>query len=229
MFSLNHWSHLGHIAYARRWTLLVLFCAVLLPLYLFGELAEDIVRHETFFFDDPILLFAHNLETPLLDTFMLFVSRVGYLWGVVPVDIGLLLYLLVRKHRYDGLFFGLSVIGAAILNQAAKHLFGRVRPKLWTSIAPETNFSFPSGHAMGSMALVTAIVILLWPTRWRILALILGMIFVLLVSFSRIYLGVHFPSDILAGWIASFAWVIGLSLVLYRRIGKPESAHSTAA
>lgn len=201
--------------------MLILFGAVLLPLYLFGELAEDIVQRETFFFDDPILLFTHSLQTPTLDRLMLLMSRVGYQWGVVPVDIGLLLFLLLWKHKHDGLFFGLSVIGAAILNQVAKVLFGRVRPKLWRSIAPEANFSFPSGHAMGSMALAAAIVVLLWPTRWRYPALVLGTLFVLLVSFSRIYLGVHYPSDILAGWVASFAWVMGLCSLLYRQIGRP--------
>ncbi len=51
--------------------------------------------------------------------------------------------------------------------------------------------------------------------------LIGGGIFVLLVSFSRIYLGVHYPSDILAGWLASLTWVLGLSMVLYRRVIKP--------
>jgi len=156
MFTVNRWSHLWHTLVTHRRRRLVLFLAVLLPLYLFGELAEDVVQRETFVFDDPLLLFAHHLETPVLDRVMVLRSRVGYQWGVVPLDIGLLLLLLLRKHIHDGVFFGLSVIGAAILNQAAKGLFGRARPKLWPSIAPETTFSFPSGHAMGP-----------WPWRRR--------------------------------------------------------------
>ncbi len=217
-------SRLWHMLRTHRWQLFSLFVAVLLPLYLFGALAEDVVERESFSLDDPLLLYAHSLATPTWDAVMLLLSRLGYQWGVVPLDVTILLALLFRRLRRDSLFFGLSVIGAAILNQTAKVLFGRDRPKLWPSVAPEPTFSFPSGHAMGSAALVTALVVLLWPTRWRYPMLLLGSIFVLLVSLSRIYLGVHYPSDILAGWAASFAWVMGLSSILYGRLGKPNPA-----
>jgi undecaprenyl-diphosphatase len=82
---------------------------------------------------------------------------------------------------------------------------------------PESTFSFPSGHAMQSMAVGAALVILLWETRWRYVALLLSASFVLAVGLSRIYLGVHYPSDILAGWAASVAWVVGLRSVMMNR------------
>jgi len=206
----------------RRWLLLVLFVGVLIPLYVFGELAEDVAEHESFFFDAPILLFMHSHATPLLDQVMLFFSLIGYRFGVVPTDVGILLILLWRRHWGDALFWSLAVGGAAVLNVAAKHSFSRIRPELWLSIAPEKTFSFPSGHAMGSMALVTALAVLTWPTRWRWPVLILGSLFVLFVGLSRVYLGVHYPSDILAGWAASLGWVLGLSVILYGRLGKPS-------
>jgi undecaprenyl-diphosphatase len=74
---------------------------------------------------------------------------------------------------------------------------------------------------MLSSAFVGAAAVLAWPTRWRWPVLALGAPFALLVAFSRLYLGVHFPSDILAGWLASLAWVLGVSLVLYGRPAKP--------
>jgi membrane-associated phospholipid phosphatase len=205
----------------HRWRLLLLFVGVFLPLYLFGELAEDVVAQEALIFDDPILLFFYQNATPTLDAVMLFFSLVGYRYGVVPIDIGVALLLLWRRRWGDALFWALAVGGAALLNLAAKAAFGRVRPDLWMSIAPETTYSFPSGHAMGSMALTAALVVLLWPTRWRSLAIIGGALFTLLVGLSRVYLGVHYPSDILAGWAASLAWVIGVSVVLYGRLAKP--------
>jgi membrane-associated phospholipid phosphatase len=63
---------------------------------------------------------------------------------------------------------------------------------------------------MGSLAVVATLVIVLWATRWRWLALGVGGAFVLLVGLSRLYLGSHYPSDILAGWCASLAWVLGV-------------------
>ncbi|MBV9789400.1 MAG: phosphatase PAP2 family protein [Chloroflexi bacterium] len=207
--------------WAHRLRLLILFAGVLIPLWIFGELAEDVIDRQQFGFDEPILLFMHNNATPLFDQVMLFFSLIGYRFGVVPVDILVFLFFLQRRRWGDLLFWGIAVGGAALLNLAAKHSFGRVRPDLWLSIAPETTFSFPSGHAMGSMALAAAVVVLLWPTRWRWLALILGSFFVFMVGLSRVYLGVHYPSDILAGWVASLAWVIGVSLVLYGRLTKP--------
>jgi undecaprenyl-diphosphatase len=140
---------------------------------------------------------------------------------VIPIGL-LVLLLFVRRRRWgDALFWGLAVGGAGVLNFAAKQLFERIRPNLWLSIAPETTYSFPSGHAMGSMALVAALVVLLWPTRWRWLTLLVGSFFVLMVGLSRVYLGVHYPSDIVAGWTASLAWVVGVSVVLYGRLTKP--------
>lgn len=207
----------------HRWRVLLLFLGVLIPLAAFGALAEDVWRQERLAWDVPILLFAHGYASPMLDRVMLFFTRIGYIYGVVPVDIALLLFLMLRRRWGDSLFFGTAVGGAAALNLAVKHLFGRVRPALWPSPAPEKTFSFPSGHAMGSTALVAALVVLCWPTRWRWPVLILGSLFVLLVSLSRIYLGVHYPSDILAGWAASLAWVVGLSTVLYGRAAKPTA------
>ena len=206
----------------HRSQLLVLFLGVLIPLYVFGLLAEDVLEQGTFFFDRPILLFLRGHATTTLDIIMLGFSLVGYRFAVVPIDL-LVFGLLIAWRRWgDALFWALAVGGAAALNLAAKYSFGRVRPDLWLSIAPETTFSFPSGHAMGSMALVTALVVLLWPTHWRWLVLLLGSGFVLLVGLSRVYLGVHYPSDILAGWMASLAWVIGVSSVLYGRLMKPK-------
>ena len=213
----------------HKWQFVVLFVGILGPLYAFGELAEDVRAGQAFAWDDPVLLYAHSLSSPWMDRVMLFFTYVGYGFGVIPLDVGILIALLVLRRWRSAFFFGLAVGGAALLNVGAKLAFGRVRPALWTSIAPETTFSFPSGHAMGSMALVAAICVLVWSTRWRSVALTLGGMFVVMVCLSRVYLGVHYPSDVLAGCMASLAWVMGLAMSFFGRTSRAPADETPLA
>lgn len=192
----------------------LLFIAVLLPLWGFGELAEDVGEGRNFGFDLPILEWLHTHQSPLLDQLSLLFSRLGYQYGVIPFDIALVAWLLYRQHKRDALFAATAFIGSALLNIVAKHYYGRARPSLWESLAPETTFSFPSGHAMGSMTLGAVLVLLAWRTRWRWLVVAISALFVLAVGASRPYLGVHYPSDILAGWGAALAWVVGVHALM---------------
>jgi undecaprenyl-diphosphatase len=142
-------------------------------------------------------------------------SRLGYQYGVIPFDIVLVAALWFRQRRRDAVFTATSFIGSALINIAAKHYYGRARPSLWESLAPETTFSFPSGHAMGSMTLATVLVLLAWRTRWRGPVIAVSALFVLAVGASRPYLGVHYPSDVLAGWAAALAWVVGVYVMVF--------------
>ena len=193
--------------------LLILFCGVLAPLCLFGVLAEEVIEREIFPFDKPILLYFHGHANVLLDKVMLFFTLAGSAVVLVPFNLLVFLYIVRRNNKVKAGFWILAVGGAALLNVLAKHVFSRVRPDLWVSLQPETTFSFPSGHSMQSMAVVVALVMLAWQSSWRWPAVLLGACFVFLVGVSRIYLGVHFPSDILAGWATSLAWVVGLGII----------------
>ena len=201
--------------------LLLLFLCLLAPLWLFVELADEIHELEDFYFDDALLWHAHALSSPTLDRFFVVVSALGYQWGVVPADFALTLGLLVSRRWREATFAGVSLGGSALLNMATKQFFQRDRPALWESIAPEHTFSFPSGHAMGSATLAMVVVLLCWHTRFRWPAVALAALFALTVGASRIYLGVHYPSDILGGWAAGIAWVSGVYLVLYRIRERP--------
>ena len=202
------------------WRIALLFLGLMLPMWVFAELADEVHEMEQLVFDDPILLRAHALAGPGLDGFFIVVSKIGY-EGVIALDIGIVLLLLAVRHWRGATFAALSFCGSALLNLGAKQFFQRNRPTLWESISPEDTFSFPSGHAMGSMTLAAAAVLLAWPTRWRWPALALAAAFVVLVGYSRVYLGVHFPSDILAGWMAATAWVVGVYLVLFHSAAPP--------
>lgn len=224
-------SALGYgLGFIRKhpWRLLLPFIGVLIPLWGFAGLATEMREDGFLFFDIPTMVFLHHWATPGVDSLFSVVSRIGYLWGVVPVNVLILLWLVVRRRYRDGLFFGLAVIGSLAINLFAKNYFERVRPELWLSIAPEHSYSFPSGHAMGSVSLGVAVTLLCWHSRWRWPVFAAASVFILLVGMSRIYLGVHYPSDILAGWAASMAWVVAMYHLVAREAPKPKPAAAAA-
>jgi membrane-associated phospholipid phosphatase len=201
----------------NAWRLLLLFVGVLLPLAGFVTLADEIHEAEAFHFDDALLWQMHALASPGLDRFFVLFSKLGYEWGVIPFDVLVVAALLFARRWRKATFAAVAFVGSALLNLGSKQIFQRERPGLWESIAPESTFSFPSGHAMGSMTLAVTVVMLAWNTRWRWPVLALASAFALLVGVSRVYLGVHYPSDILGGWCAALVWVIGVYIVMFRR------------
>lgn len=200
----------------RHWRRLALvFIGLLLPLWGFAEIADEIHEHEAVHFDEPTLRALQQLHGPMLDRSFVAISQLGYQYGVVPFDILLVLVLSLRGRLREAIFAGIALAGSGLLNLGTKLLFARERPDLWQSIAPEPNYSFPSGHAMGSMTLAWVLILLAWPTRARWWVIAAALSFAWLVGVSRLYLGVHFPTDILAGWAAASLWAVSVYLVVF--------------
>lgn len=196
-------------------SLLLLLIGVFIPLQVFGVLAEDVWENEGGFpWDVPILFSIHTTSRPQLDIFASLLTKLGVFWGVFPVAIAIALILSIKRKWRSLAYLILTLLGSIIINCTAKILLHRVRPHLWESPAPEMDYGFPSGHAMSSMTLVVALIILTWGTRWFWSVVIVGTLFVVAIGWTRLYLGVHYPSDILAGWMASIAWAIGVSLLI---------------
>ena len=168
------------------------------------------VRHGGPAFDRPLLALLHRHTAPVPDQLAVFLTIVGNTGPMVGAGLLVLAGLLVRRQRRAAWAFGLSVGGSMVLTQVIKALVLRPRPDLWPSIRPEHTYSFPSGHAMDTAAIATAVAFLAWQFRgrWRWLAWTLGPLFVLGVGWARAYLGVHYPSDVLAGWAAAVGWVL---------------------
>jgi membrane-associated phospholipid phosphatase len=214
-----------------RWrSLLLLLIGIYLPLQIFGLLAIEVWKHEGGFpWDVPVLIAIHSTAQAQLDVIAVTLTKFGSFRIVFPVVSVLGLVLLIQKRWRSLTYLLTSVVGSGIINRTAKEFMHRVRPHLWDSQAPELDFSFPSGHSMTSMTLVATLVILTWGSVWCWVILIVGSLFVLAIAWTRLYLGVHFPSDILAGWMVSIAWAIGVSLIIRPHLTKASIVTETPA
>ena len=200
-------------------SLLIYWGVLLAALFLFGQLAGEIYEKEGFFFDKPILNWFGTHASPLLIGTARAFTDFGsppVLGGVAVVAVALLWWR-ARAHK-AAVFLAAGLGGAMLLNVLFKLTFARVRPTLFTHLTPAPGYSFPSGHAMGSAAFFLALYLLvarLYP-RWRWVAGVGGVLCTLGIGLSRLALQVHYPSDVLAGWALSAAWVLGVNLIYAR-------------
>lgn len=200
--------------------------AVALPLAVFALLATRVSTGEGFAWDLDLMRSVHDLSGPVLDVPMKGLSIVGMGAVLAIVTAGGALALARAGRRADAIFLAATLAGAIVIENAAKLAFRRPRPELWEHGLPAAGYSFPSGHATTSMALAGAAVALTWDTRWRRWAIAAGALFTLSMGFSRVYLGVHHPSDVLAGWCAGLAWV-GIVIIM-RRVIERRAARRVA-
>lgn len=217
-------SFLKNLLIARWPSLLLLLIGVYLPLQVFEILTVKIWENEAGLpWDVPILLAVHSTENPQLDVLAVALAIFGLPW-TATVILGAIALILLLQKRWRSLAYLLTAsVGSIIINRAAKELMHRVRPQLWQSIAPESSFAFPSAHAMTSITLVAILVFLTWANSWRWLVLIFGSLYVIAIAWCRLYLGVHFPSDILAGWMVALGWTIGVSFIIKPYTTKAQS------
>jgi membrane-associated phospholipid phosphatase len=186
--------------------LLLLFC-VLLPLGCFGWIAQAVWNRNGLSWDVACLQSIHRYATPARDQLMVLVTYSGDIRAVIILGMIGALLLVARQQPKDARFLARCIVGTIILGYASKTGFHRIRPHLWQSPAPEQDFGFPSGHAMESLALASGLAVIAWRSRWRYPVIFLGLIYVLAVGLSRLYLGVHYPSDVLASWALAGAWM----------------------
>jgi membrane-associated phospholipid phosphatase len=194
--------------------LLIAFVVFWVPVIIFVQLASEVGEHGILSFDAAILHVLHGIASPALNQVMVIITNTASALAIVSAIILGLIWLLRagRKNEALGLLFGVG--GAALVNGALKLSFQRARPSLWIPIVTEKSYSFPSGHAMMSSALAFSMILLFWKTRWRWYVLAAGVAYTLLVGTSRVYLGVHYPTDVLAGWCVSLVWIMLVHAVM---------------
>ena len=198
-----------------RWLL-----GILLPLVIVGAIAEDVFEHERFAFETPTLLWIHAHAAPALTQLSLFLHRFGEppIMGMVFAGLTLALWLSRRREQATFAFFGLG--SAVALTFFMKLLFDRPRPELWPRLVQESGASFPSGHSTVAAALATCVTLLLWHTRWRWPVLALSLAYAVLSGYARLVLGVHFPTDVLAGELTGLLCVVAAHDLVMGRSGR---------
>ncbi|KAB8143461.1 phosphatase PAP2 family protein [Chloroflexia bacterium SDU3-3] len=198
------------------------FCA--LAAMLFVWLAHGALGDRYIHLDDGLILWLHARATPALSAAMLLLTTIGE-----PMVLGLLVALmalgLYLKHRWvDAAALVLAAAGGGVLNQLLKGLYQRVRPDLTPRTFDVAGYSFPSGHAMGAMVCYGMLAVVLWRllrgTRLRPAVWPAATLIILGVGLSRVYFGVHFPTDILGGYLAGAIWlaccIVALRIATWR-------------
>ncbi len=199
----------------RIWQrLIIAFLLFVIPILLFGYIAHQVFEGDTTAIDSRVLLGIHHRSTPVLNDIVVATTDIGGVIGVISIGLIILAFYAWRRRWMACLQIVAGIGGAGALNFILKVIFERNRPDLWHHIVFESGYSFPSGHAMLSSALAFTVVALAWHTKWRYPAIASGAIYMFYIAFTRLYLGVHYPTDILAGWCVSLAWVILVGLTL---------------
>jgi membrane protein DedA with SNARE-associated domain/membrane-associated phospholipid phosphatase len=181
-------------------------------LWLFGGLAEDVLTNDPLVrYDKAIATYLHSSATPALTTFFLAVTVLGSIGAVVAVGTTVAAILAWRRWWLLLGTWLAAVGGSAVLERLLKGIFARPRPFFEHPLLIETSYSFPSGHAMesfvlyGMLAYFAVLVFETWRART---AVVFGTaLLVLLIGLSRMYLGVHYVSDVLAGYAAGGVWL----------------------
>jgi undecaprenyl-diphosphatase len=181
----------------------------LLIIYLVAQISDEVLEQEAFAFDQTILLWIHSFANPTLDRVMLLVTSLNNP-DLVSIIAVVALIMLLWKHCYsEATIFAIDCAGGVILSYGLKSVFGKARPDLWQSAVKEVSFSYPSGHALGSTVLY-GFLAYLFATRFPQfsgLIYLLAVILIGAVGLSRLYLGVHWPTDILGGYGIGFLWL----------------------
>lgn len=187
-------------------------------IWMFAKLAEEVLEDNLERFDSSIIGFFETLETSTLNAVYTLFTEMGSVWFVASLSVILILFLWFKaKDKWATLVFVVAIGGNGALTWLLKQIYERGRPSINEAI-DAVGFSFPSGHSMGSLVFYGFLIYLTIRSHQKravkiALSMALGLL-ILLIGTSRIYLGAHFPSDIIAGYLAGTIWLMLCILVL---------------
>jgi undecaprenyl-diphosphatase len=201
---------------SREIKILINLFILVTALLVFTYVAKEVVSGESRGFDEMTLNYLRHDgkimtdEQTWLTGMMIDITALGGATIIFMITAAVVFYLLIQKQYEFMWLILIATIGGAIIAFGLKELFARERPPLMFHLLPVKSMSFPSGHAMMSSVVYLTQGALLAKVQsnknLRIYILLAAMILVFLIGISRIYLGVHYPTDVLAGWSVGLAW-----------------------
>ena len=225
----------------KRWfeflslSLLLGLAAAIGALIFFSWLTDQVFEGDALQFDEATRAAVHTLASPLMTAVMRFLSFVG---STIVLTIGTIIvcvWFATKKWGREAKLFAATMIGAALLNITLKLTFQRARPTPFFNLTPPETYSFPSGHSLASACFFGALAAILTARlkrrRARTMVWIVCATMFLSIGFSRIYLGVHHTTDVIAGFSAALIWIlvvrfVEISLSHKRRKTKPQKGTS---
>lgn len=185
--------------------ILIVFC------FIFWKFAEELIEEELHSFDTTIINFIQSFISVENTKVMKAFTFMGSAKAIIGFSILVIILMIWNKKWWESLFFAMAVLGSSIFNLLLKWIFHRARPDI-NPLISETGYSFPSGHSMSSFVfygMLAYFIVLFLKNRMAKKITIIGLSFLILqVGVSRIYLGVHYPSDVIAGFSAGGVWLV---------------------
>ena len=198
-------------------SLLLGLATAIVALIFFGWLADEALEGDAQHFDEVTRAAVHQFATPLLTATMRGFSFVGSTIALTVGTIFVVVQFAMRKWGREARLFAITMIGAGLLNITLKLAFKRPRPVPFFNLSPPETYSFPSGHSLTSAVFFGALAAILTARikskRVQVAIWIVATAMFLLIGLSRIYLGVHYTTDVIAGFAAALIWILVVRFV----------------
>lgn len=183
----------------------------------FGWLADEALDGETRQFDEATRAAVHQLASPAMTTAMRGISFLGSTLFLTLATAAVIIWFASRKWGREAKLMAATMIGASLLNVSLKMAFKRPRPVPFFDLLPPESYSFPSGHSLTSACFFGAFAAIISARmksrRARIMVWVVCVITFVVIGLSRIYLGVHHTTDVIAGFAAALIWILVVRFV----------------